>query len=241
MQPPDEFFTLYRGLAREGPGLPDDVIWALQVAGTADGADICDAGCGSGADAVTLAKARPRARISALDIAPSLVVEARVRLAPFGARARVAQGDMAHLPGRYDLIWCAGAAYFLGLATALRGWRPALKTGGRVAISHPVHTTMPPSDAARAFWQGEPCQVSDIAGIEAEIAAAGFATLGHRLLIGAPWAAYYGPLAARIEALRAAQPSPALAGVLDASAREIALWRAAPDQIAYALVVVEPR
>ena len=241
MPPPDEFFTLYSGLAREGPGLPADVLWALQVAGTPEGAEICDAGCGSGADAVTLAKARRRARITALDIAPSLVVEARGRLAPFGARVRVVQGDMAHLPGQYDLIWCAGAAYFLGVKQALRGWRPALKFGGRVAISHPVYPTMPPSDAARAFWQGEPGDVSDLAGIEAEIAAAGYATLGHRLLIGAPWAAYYGPLAARIEALRAARPSPALADVLDVSTHEIALWHAAQNQIAYALVVVEPR
>lgn len=237
---PEGFFTLYSGLVREGPGLPDDVRWALLLAGTPVKADICDAGCGSGADAETLAEELPEARITAIDIAPSLVADARARLARFGARVEVRQGDMACLPGKFDLIWCAGAAYFLGLEAALDGWRSALKPGGRVAVSHPIYSRTPPSAATRAFWQGEPGEVADLAGIEAQITAAGYQSLGYRLLVGPPWAAYYGPLVARIAALRAAGPTPALAEVLDASAREIALWNAAPEDVAYALFVVEP-
>jgi len=236
---PDAFFTLYSGLDREGPGLPEDVLWALGVAGTPEAAAICDAGCGSGADTVTLAEARPGARITAIDITPSLAAEARARAARFGDRVRVREGNMADLPGKFDLVWCAGAAYFLGLEAALRGWRGALAPGGRIAFSEPVYPH-PPTAAMLDFWQDVPGSVTDLDGIIARIAAAGYRSLGHRLLIGAPWAAYYAPLEARIAKLRAAQPSPELSLVLDSSAREIAAWQASPDDIAYALFVVEP-
>ena len=239
MKAADAFFALYSGLDREGPGLPADVLWALGVAGTREAADICDAGCGSGADTVTLAEARPMARITAIDIAPSLAAEARARAARFGDRVQVFEGDMAELPGRYDLIWCAGAAYFLGLEAALRGWRSALAPGGRIAVSEPCYPH-PPTAAMGQFWQDEPGSVTDLAGIGARITATGYRSLGHRLLIGAPWAAYYAPLEAKIAKLRAAQPSPELSGVLNTNAREVTLWRAAPDDIAYALFVVAP-
>jgi len=241
MDLPEEFLTLYSGLSREGPGLPEDVLWALSLAGTPERAEICDAGCGSGADTATLAEARPEAQIDAIDITTSLVSQARARLARFGARVRVIEGDMAHLPGRYELIWCAGAAYFIGVGAALQTWRSALKDGGRVAFSHPVYPRTPPSPMAEAFWQGELAQVGDRAETEAQIAAAGYRILGSRLLIGPPWSAYYASLEARIATLRAATPSAALSEVLDTSAREIALWRAAPDEIAYALFVVQPQ
>ena len=57
--------------------------------------------------------------------------------------------------------------------------------------------------------------------------------------VGDAWEAYYIPMAKRIEKLRPGATG-ALAAALDEAEREIARWRAAPSEIAYALMVVAP-
>ena len=42
----EAFFTVHRGLPREGPGTAEDVAWACGLAGLPEGAVICDAVCG---------------------------------------------------------------------------------------------------------------------------------------------------------------------------------------------------
>ncbi|MGY6549825.1 MAG: class I SAM-dependent methyltransferase [Roseinatronobacter sp.] len=237
LTPEEAFLTLYSDLNREGPGAPADLGWALSVAATPAQARICDAGCGSGADTVTLAKNRPQARIEAVDKIAQFVAAAKARTAPFGDRVTVRQGDMAQLTGPYDLIWCAGALYFLGVTEGLRGWRPALAAGGVVAFSEPCLLPRP-SEAARAFWAEYPA-ISDVAGIRARVQAAGYRVLGEQMQVGDAWEAYYIPMAKRIERLRPAATG-ALAAALDAAEREIARWREAPSEIAYALMVVAP-
>ena len=238
LTPDDAFLTLYTDLAREGPGAAADLGWALSVAATPAKARICDAGCGSGADTVTLAKERPEAQIEAVDKIAHFVAAARQRTARFGDRVQVRQGDMADLSGPYDLIWCAGAIYFLGVSEALTRWRSALAPEGAVAFSEPCLLPRP-SEAARAFWEEYP-QITDISGIRARVAAAGYRVLGEQMQIGAAWEAYYRPIEKRIEKLRPTATG-ALAAALDQAEQEIARWRAAPSEIAYALLVVKPQ
>ena len=233
--PSEAFLTVYSDLAREGPGVPADVAWALYVAGTPAHARIMDAGAGSGADTVTLAKERPEAQITSVEQIGQYVDAARKRVAPFGARVQVRQGDMAKITGPYDLIWCAGALYFLGVTEGLRAWRGALAEGGRIAFSEAC--LLPnPSDNARAFWQEYP-QVTNAEGIRARVADAGYRVVGERMVIGAPWAAYYDSMSARIEKLRPTATGDLLAA-LDEAQAEIDRWRAAPSEIAYLLMVV---
>ncbi|WP_102107790.1 class I SAM-dependent methyltransferase [Oceaniglobus roseus] len=232
------FFQLHSGLLREGPGTPEDVAWALEVAGTPARARICDAGCGPGADTVTLAQLRPAARIEAVDAVPHFVTEARARLTPFADRVTVNEDDMAGIEGPYDLIWCAGALYFLGVTEGLRGWRGALAPGGHVAFSEPC-LTGEPSAAVRAFWADYPA-LGDLDDIAARVGRAGFRVLDHRMVTGQAWKAYYDPMVLRIAGLREAADDE-LSGVLDEHEREIALWREAAGEIAYALMVVAPR
>ncbi len=237
MTPEDAFFALHRDLPREGPGQAEDVHWALYVAAVAEDARIADLACGPGADTRILAKARPKARIDAIDRVPHFVEAARAAAAPFGPRVTVREGDMARVSGPYDLIWCAGGLYFLGLTEGLRLWRGALAPGGHVAFSEPCLPPRP-SDAARAFWADYPA-ISGIEGIGARVGAAGYRVLGERMVIGAAFRDYYEPMVRRIAMLRpgAAQ---VLAAVLDEAEAEIARWRAAPNDIAYALLVVAP-
>ncbi len=238
LTPDEAFLTIYADLAREGPGAAADVGWALSVAATPAQARICDAGCGSGADTVTLAKERPLAQIEAVDKITQFVEAARRRTAPFGARVQVREGDMADLSGPYDLIWCAGAIYFLGVSEGLRLWRKALAPSGAVAFSEPCLLPRP-SQAALAFWAAEYPQITDVAGIRARVAAAGYRVLGEQMQVGDAWEAFYVPMGKRIAKLRP-EASGALSEALDKAEAEIARWKAAPSEIAYALMVVAP-
>ncbi|MEQ8257836.1 MAG: class I SAM-dependent methyltransferase [Roseovarius confluentis] len=232
----EAFLTLHREMTRQGPGTSEDVRWALSQLDMPDAPHVIDAACGPGADLVTLAECLPRARIEGIDQLPHLVEEARTAAAHF-TNVTVSTGDMAQISGFYDLIWCAGALYFLGVTEGLTLWKRALTTDGAVAFSEPV---LPPDapQAARDFWADYPA-ISDLDGITARVEAAGYVVQDHRLITGMAWADYYAELGGRIANLRPGADD-ALAQVLDDAAREIALWRQAPGDIAYALILARP-
>ncbi len=239
MTPNQAFFTVHRDLPREGPGLADDVLWALKVADTPEDAAILDAACGPGADTVTLAEARPDARIEAVDFTPDFIEEVKRRTAVFGPRVSARTGDYTDLTGRYNFIWCAGAMYFKGFLTVLDVWRDHLSEGGAVAFSEPALSVVPPAKGVEAFWEGEG-EVHDLGEIEAMLAKGGWRVEDQRWIIGEAWAAYYEPLVERVAALKVEEPHPVLAKVIAETEREIGLWRENAEQIAYSLFVVRP-
>lgn len=239
MIPAAPFFTVHRDLPREGPGAAADVLWALDVARTPDKARILEAACGPGADVVTLADARPEAQIFGVEKQAHFVEDARRRAARFGARVTVQQGSYMELDGRFDMIWCAGAVYFHGIAAVLAAWRPHLAPGGAVAFSEPAWMIEPPSDAAQAFWGPEyPTQTRG--AVEDQIRNAGWGIVGQRWVVDDPWAAYYGPMSARLDMLEEQDPDAALKEAIKEHRAEIANWQAARDEIAYSLFVVRP-
>ncbi len=234
---PDEaFFRLHREMPRQGPGSAAEVDWVLGR--IPPPARVIDAACGPGADTETLADRLPGARIEGVDITSHFVSEAAARLARFGDRVTVREGDLRELTGPADLIWCMGALYNLGIDVALKAWRPVLAPGGHVAFSHPIFLNEPPSDIEAEFWS-DPIEVTTGDKVANFVGLLGYRTIATRVLTGAPWAEYYLPMEARIAALRP-DADPALARVLDVAEREIALWRQAPDQIAFLLTLATP-
>jgi len=225
---------LNTGLFREGPGTPDDVAWAAERLSLRPDARICDAGCGSGGDIGALLDAAPDGHVTAIDRAGPFI-EAVSRDWAADDRVTPVQGDMGVLQGPFDLIWSAGAVYFLGVTEGLTGWRAALAPGGAVAFSEPCHFTDTPSDAARDFWEGY--VVTDAAGIAAKVRAVGYETLATRRVSDAGWELYYTGLAARARQLRPTADAE-MKAVLDAAEHEIATWRACKSETGYLLSVV---
>ncbi|KPP89402.1 MAG: Methyltransferase domain [Rhodobacteraceae bacterium HLUCCA08] len=241
------FFTLHRDLPREGPGDRADVAWAVALCDLPTGARICDAGCGPGADIPALLFRAPGSRVTGIDLHAPFVADATARFAR-EPRVEVTQGRLIAgadgLPdpvslGPFDLIWCAGAIYFEGIAAALRQWRDALAPGGHVAFSEPVLLTDRPSDPVRAMWDVEYPQITDAQGIAAQVAAAGYETLATRVLPDSSWEGYYGPMERRIADLRPGA-DPELARVLDEGAEEARIWRQYRHEFGYLLSVVRP-
>jgi len=232
------FFAIHSGLPREGPGDRESLDWALAQVGAGRDARILDAGCGPGADIPGLLAHAPEGEVVAMEThAP---YAARVRAAFAGdPRVTVLDGDMAQPPGRFDLIWSAGAVYFLGVREGLTAWRDHLAPGAAVAFSHIGWRVADPAPAVRAFWtEGYPA-TTDEDGIVTEVQAAGYRVVGQRWLPHAAWDAYYTPLAARVAALRAGADVD-MTAALDAEQAEIDLWRAHGGEYGYLQVVARP-
>ena len=241
------FFILHSDLPRQGPGERGDVAWAAELADLRRDAVICDAACGPGADIPALLFAAPEGRVTGFDKHEGFVAEAKDRF-DTDARVRLLRGRLIAkedgLPdptdlGPFDLIWCAGAAYFEGITECLQAWAPALKPGGAVAFSEVCWFTETPDAELAEFWARYPA-MTDQAGIEACVASAGYETLASRRLSDAAWEGYYGPMERRITALRP-DADEALSKVLDEGAYEARMWREHRDQFGYLLSVVRPQ
>ena len=232
------FFTLHKNLPREAPGDADSVDWALRKAGIGPDARLLDAGCGPGGDIEALLAHVPRGHLTAIDLYPPFIEEARARF-PDAPRLSLQAADMRRPPGGpYDLIWSAGALYFLGVEAGLTAWRDALVPGGWVAFTDAVWRTDTPSDEARTNW-AEYLEMTDEAGVTAAVERAGYRVAGTRMLPDAAWEAYYGPVDERIAALRAEGPDTELAIVLAEAEAEAACWRAHRDEFGYLLVLAQ--
>lgn len=221
---------LFLSLDRAGPGDVESLRWALSVAGTRADASVLDAGCGTGADTGDLLAAVPEGRVTAIDAAAPFVALVASKF----PEATVLEADMAAPPGGpYDLIWSAGAVYNIGVAEALRAWRPLLAPGGRVAFSDLRWTSGTPAAGAMDFWASQGLTLTGPEALEAEIAAAGWRVIDARWVGRAGWAAYYDPLELALKAEHDAE-------LVDTFRAEIACWKEFGDNYDYRLLVVEP-
>ena len=138
------FFEAHAGLPREGPGDRPSTARALDLARPLPAApQVLDIACGPGAQTIDLAELLPQATITAVDLHEPFVAETNRRAASacVAGRVRAMVGDMTALafpPASFDLLWCEGAAYIMGVGAALRAWRPLLRPGGRAALSEAV-------------------------------------------------------------------------------------------------------
>ena len=237
MSLPSEFFTLHKDLPREGPGDTESLEWTLSHIDLPRDGAILDAGCGPGADIADLLRFVPAGRVSGIDAHAPFIDAARDRHAD-NPQVSLVQGDMASPPdGPYDLIWCAGALYFLGIKAGLSAWKPHLKSGAHVIFSEPLYFVDQPSDNAVEFWEGYP--TGHLADVNGAITAAGYQLTAHRKLPDAAWEAYYKPMEQRIAKLRP-EASDALHAVLDKAETEIAGWRDYKDETGYGQFIVTP-
>jgi SAM-dependent methyltransferase len=186
---------------------------------------------------VALLKAAPEGHVTALDKTEHFVAAARTQWQG-DDHVTVLKADMAAIHNVYDLIWCAGAVYFLGVTEALTSWRRSLRPGGVVAFTEPCWFTDTPSDRARQMWADYPAMTA-APGIRSRIDAAGYEVLDTRKLADTAWEAYFGPIDARIAMLRPSADA-ALAKVLDAAEEEAACWRTHRNECGYLLHVVRP-
>lgn len=230
----DAFMTLYTGLDREGPG--DEASLAKAMAGLPAKARIFDAACGSGADTAMMLDILPEAQIIGVDKQPIFIDGAMSR----GLNADFRVGDMLEPDGMFDLIWSAGAVYFVGLEAALKAWRGHLNPGGRVAFSEIVWMTGTPSEQTRTFWEAEYPQIGTIDSLSQRIEASGFKVISAEPLGRKGWDSFYDSVQASIKKLRKGTISPVMETVLAESEFERNLFYTHPGDYDYAVFNIEP-
>ncbi len=141
---------------------------------------VLEAGCGVGAQTITLARNSPQAHITSVDISFSSVVKARKTIEAAGfTHVRFKQGDIYNLPFKpdsFDHIFVCFVLEHLGRPLeALSCLKRLLKTGGTITVIEGDHGSThfyPDNEAAHKAIQ---CQV------ELQKRAGGNANIGREL------------------------------------------------------------
>ncbi len=229
----EAFMELYAGLPREGPGSVNSLLNVLEIADTPPLGRVLDAACGSGADSETILRALPGVELVGVDTQEAFINAARAR----GLQADFRVGDMLWVDGGFDLIWCAGAVYFIGVETALEAWRGHLRPGGKIAFSEVVWLGRP-SAKAKAFWGKAYPQMDSLNGLAGRIEASGFRVLSTEPLGRTGWEGYYAALRANMKMLKG--QSPVMDNVIKETAAEIAIYDAHFGEYDYVVYLMEP-
>lgn len=241
------FFEVHSGLPREGPGNRASTARALALASPLpDGPAVLDIGCGPGAQTIDLADLLPDATIGAIDLHEPYVAETNRRASERGVdrRVRAEVGDMTTLPyppASFDLIWCEGAAYLMGVGEALRAWRPLLKRQGRLALSEAVWLRRDPPQEARRFWLEYPA-MADAEANRRLAHDAGYRLLGDFVLPERAWMDdYYTPIRRRLAELEpTCRTDPVAMAVLRECVAEIAGFEQYHAWFGYMFLVMTP-
>ena len=144
------------------------------------GSSVLEAGCGIGAQTVTLAQHSPEARITSIDISESSLAEARSRVERAGVtNVEFRQADVFELPfapETFDHVFvCFLLEHLSWPVTALERLRDLLRPGGTITVIEGDHGSAyfhPDSEAAHDAIR---CQV------ELQAAAGGDANIGRRV------------------------------------------------------------
>ncbi|MFQ2125611.1 MerR family transcriptional regulator [Aeromonas jandaei] len=192
-----DFIQLLDGMSYWGPG--DRVFTQQQFAALPiRPRRILDMGCGRGASTMALAQVTDAA-IVAIDLEEEALaaVANSARAAGF-EHVTTLCANMAALPDDLapaDLIWAEGSAYVMGVANALKAWRPLLASPQAcIVLSDAVWLTDNPPEEALAFWQQDYPAMQTLAGLLETIQAAGYRCLSHTPLPMSAWSNYLDPI-----------------------------------------------
>jgi ubiquinone/menaquinone biosynthesis C-methylase UbiE len=239
------FWDIHSGLPREGPGNRESTAHALGIAAPLpQSARVLDIACGPGMQTIDLADLLPDATICAVDRHEPFVKEVNRRAASRGVSNRVSAvlGDMRSLdfpPASFDLIWCEGAAYIMGVAEALRSWRVPLKPGGKLALSEAVWLRSDPPEDVRRIWSDDYPDMGTIESCRALARECGYRLLGDFVLPDSAWWEYYEPMRRRLESLASKYAGDTAAeAILRESAEEIATYRKYSQYYGYVFLVM---
>ena len=243
------FFEVHKGLPREGPGSTASTRRALDVIKRflPESPRVVDVGCGPGAQTLVLAPELPHAQLTAIDLHEPFLAQLRDRAAKrqVGDRIDAICADMGEwnptLSGSaepVDLVWCEGAAYFIGIANALRKWSGWLKPGGFVAFTEAVWLTDAPSPRTLAIWEEHP-ELAEPAACLALTEQCGYEVLDSFVLPQSDWLEeYYAPMQQRIDRLRTMHTDDADAmSELDVHQEEIDVCREYGAEYGYLFVI----
>ncbi len=241
------FFDLHSELPREGPGDQPSTAKALAFAQQVSPcSQVLDIGCGPGQQTMDLAALLPKSRITAVDLHQPFLAELlrRAHTARCDDRVATICGDMAALPfpnATFDLLWCEGAAYFLGLPKALDLWKPLLKPRGVIALTEAVWLRPDPPEDLQRFWSEYPA-MTDMSGCRKIITESGYNLVSDFVLPDQAWVTdYYDPMSGRLAQLAPKYANDPLGtALLQEHREEIAMFQRYSAFYGYVFLIMTP-
>lgn len=199
----DALIELFRGMNRLAPGSVQTTQTAYRIATNDRHVEsMIEFGCGNGASTLPLAELS-EAQITAVDNCPVFVefLQQRVDEAGLKERVSVENRDMADswpTGTQFDLIWCEGAVYNLGLDQALKQWKPFLSPGGRIAVSDLVWIKRKPDPIIEAYWRENGLELIHRDQVERRFKEHGYRCFGWFQYSNHDWDNYYRPVIEQI-------------------------------------------
>lgn len=238
------FFEIHQGLPREAPGGDVFTRRAFEVLPPLEHPAILDIGCGPGAQTLELARLS-NGHITAIDTHTPFLDHLRQRAQEAGVGDRIHPQpiSMMELPfpdHTFDVIWSEGAIYIIGVEEGLRQWRRCLKPGGYLVFSELVWLQPDPPAPVRDFWTVAYPDMQSLEVVGDRCQSQGYHPIATFVLPPTAWENYYGPMEARIQALRQiyAQQPEAL-DELEQEQQEIDIYRQFSDWYSYAFFVLQ--
>ena len=233
------FFKIYEGLDREGPGSFAMTKHAFDLCvDVPDTPAILELGCGSGGATLDLAKITGGTIIATDVHQPFLdrLVEKATDMGVANCITTMKQ-DMAELdfePESFDILWCEGAAYIMGVDKAFEYWKQFLRPGGCLVISDAVWLTDNVPDEVKAFWaEGYPGMRTAGGNIRAG-ESFGYTSLGHFTIDTQCWDDFYDDVERRINDIESIyRNDPDGQAIIDITRKENELYRKYPDMYGY--------
>ncbi len=244
------FFALHKGLPRQGPGNRASTQRAFQRLSTSPTPKILDVGCGPGKQTLDLARCCPGATIVGCDLDLGFLKTLHASAVQENCCVSAVCADMRSLPfvpGGFDVVWCEGAAYIMGLANALNDWSRLLKPGGYLAFTEPTWLRADAPAKIKRWWSGAYADMRSVAECRELVRRCGYVLVTDFTLPAAAWwDDYYNPLQERISAVgedlvaAAADPEQAekIQQVCRYSQEEIDNYRAYQDCYGYTFFVL---
>ena len=199
------FFKIFEALPRQGPGDAKSLKKAYKkLQGLPAHPNILDVGCGTGGQTLELASISG-GNITAIDNHRPFIEILKKNAAKtlHKDRIRGLVQDMETMDfekDSFDLIWCEGAAYFMGIGNALSAWKPFLRTGGYIVISELVWFKKEVPAEIRDYFENEYPEMKYYSHIFPVIENTGYKKIAYFALPRQSWwDDYYLPIMKKIE------------------------------------------
>lgn len=241
----EAMIDLFLGLERMSPGSRETTAKAFQIAAQDhDIRTVVEFGCGSGISTLELARLSG-ASVVAIDNSSPFLEQLKQKIAQSGlapqVQVREQSMDAAWPKGtQFDLIWCEGSAYAIGVENALRLWRPLLSPGGRIALSDLVWIDPNPDAEVQQYWTNQGVTLGYASDTRALFETHGYEMMGDFVFPDRDWQNYYQPLKNYLPQWKSAYSDPENAGIVDQMFQEeIRMYDQFGAQYGYAFFIAQ--
>ena len=211
------FFEVFEDLPRQGPGCREATLRALSLLkDLPKNPAVLDIGCGSGMQTQILAQ-ELKTKILAIDNHRPMLDHLNQSAAQNGLEIETRELSMIDMPfddESFDLLWCEGAIFIIGVERGLKDFRTYLKPGAYLAFTELCWFTDQPAAEARVFFDKVYPAITSIDAVRKMAVANGYKLIeDFNLPDSAWWDDYYTPMLERVKELRVKN-----AGVAEAEA-----------------------